>query len=74
MTPTWAVTSEVNALDGCSNHHLQGAGHIVAAQRVICDVVTVAITSIISTSSYRWTGGDPADLLVIQSLDTRTCE
>ena len=30
-SPTFAVTSDLEALDDCSTHHLKGRGHIVAA-------------------------------------------
>ena len=40
----YIMTSNVKALDGCSSHHLQGAGHIVSAPLQATRLVHIAFT------------------------------
>ena len=47
-SPTFAVTSNLKALDGCSSHHLQGRGHTVAAPLRSCS----HNTKILETEGY----------------------
>ena len=37
------MTSKLRALGGCSSHHLQGAGHIVAAPLQVAQLVVLGL-------------------------------